>query len=842
MKPRGKRRWLAAFVVLLLLALLVPPLINLRRFHQRITGALADAVGRPVSVGEIHLRLLPQPGFDLENFVLADDPAFSPEPVLRADEVTAALSLSSLWRGRLEIARISLKDPSVNLVRDREARWNIESLLRRAAQLPAAPTATRPQARARFPYIEAEGAQINFKLGDEKVVYALRDADFALWLASEEEWRMRLEARPIRTDAALSDTGSLRIEASVQRTGDQRGDLLQVHLGLDRAQLGQFTKLVLGRDLGWRGNLSADADLAGTPSLLTLSLRSSLQDFRRYDIAATDSLGFQGLCTATYHAAGALLSGIECHLPLGNGEIAVRGAVADLFAARRYDLSIAANDIPGPVLAAIARHAKRGLPPDLDAAADLDAAFTLRTPPSPPGAPAVWAGGGTIADLTLRSEVLAPALRLSTVAFTLVNAGQAQPGLGLTPPARLPTGSRIAILPVNLPLGGAGVSFADGWLSSTGYHFDLEGDAELRRLLQVGDALGLRPPKVSAAGGVRASLQVDGRWNGFGAPVLTGSAQLRNVAAQMKGVAAPVQVSSVTLAISEDRVSVQKLAASLGGTGISFTGSLELARGCDPLPSCPATFDLHAGTVPLDELNRVLNPRLRPQSWFPLGRPAAESNLARLQAQGTIAVDRLLLKSVAVTRIEAQVRIADSRVDVTHLQAQLLGGRHRGEWHADFSGRAPVYSGSGTVEGTALAQVALAMRDPWAAGTAGGSYRLTLSGWSAPELVSSLAGSMDFDWRGGVLRHLVLGETRDPLRFQRFTGHALLRDSTFTLSGCRLQTPQGSFTVSGTASLGRQLDLGLARESGPGYSVSGSLARPRVKPTPGPATQAELKP
>ncbi|HYX69687.1 MAG TPA: hypothetical protein VE825_11180, partial [Terriglobales bacterium] len=91
------------------------------------------------------------------------------------------------------------------------------------------------------------------------------------------------------------------------------------------------------------------------------------------------------------------------------------------------------------------------------------------------------------------------------------------------------------------------------------------------------------------------------------------------------------------------------------------------------------------------------------------------------------------------------------------------------------------------------------------------------------------------------LRHLVLG-AGDPLRFQRFTGHAVLRDSVFNVSGCRLDTPQGSFAVTGTASLGRELELRLARDRGPGYSVSGSLARPRVKPSSAPATQAELRP
>ncbi len=78
--------------------------------------------------------------------------------------------------------------------------WNLQSLLLRASQTPAAPTAkARPEARLRFPYIEGEGGRINFKSGMEKKVYALSEADFALWLASENEWNLRLRARPMRT-------------------------------------------------------------------------------------------------------------------------------------------------------------------------------------------------------------------------------------------------------------------------------------------------------------------------------------------------------------------------------------------------------------------------------------------------------------------------------------------------------------------------------------------------------------------------------------------------------------------------------------------------------------------
>src|SRR2546430_17005202 len=82
---------------------------------------------------------MPYPGFDLAKFFVHNDPAINDEPVIRSQQVKAELRISSLLRGHLEIARLSLSEPSLNLVRDREGRWNLENLLERAAQIPVAP-------------------------------------------------------------------------------------------------------------------------------------------------------------------------------------------------------------------------------------------------------------------------------------------------------------------------------------------------------------------------------------------------------------------------------------------------------------------------------------------------------------------------------------------------------------------------------------------------------------------------------------------------------------------------------------------------------------------------------
>ena len=77
-----------------------------------------------------------------------DDPAFGAEPMLRASEVTANLRLISLMRGRLEISRLDLTEPSLNLVHAEDGRWNLEALLERTAHIPLAPTAKPKSERA----------------------------------------------------------------------------------------------------------------------------------------------------------------------------------------------------------------------------------------------------------------------------------------------------------------------------------------------------------------------------------------------------------------------------------------------------------------------------------------------------------------------------------------------------------------------------------------------------------------------------------------------------------------------------------------------------------------------
>src|SRR5712672_1911143 len=176
-----RKKIVAVVLVVLALCIFLPPNINGARFSKRLASALSTSLGRQVKIGSVKYRLFPRPGFDLYDFQVMDDPAFSAEPLLLCGKVTADLRLTSLWQGRLEIANLKLTDdntpPSLNLVYS-GGHWNLESLLLRVEQVPTAPTAKRSaEQRTRFPYIEASSGRINLKVGAEKTPFTVTNTD-----------------------------------------------------------------------------------------------------------------------------------------------------------------------------------------------------------------------------------------------------------------------------------------------------------------------------------------------------------------------------------------------------------------------------------------------------------------------------------------------------------------------------------------------------------------------------------------------------------------------------------------------------------------------------------------
>ncbi len=861
----SKRRVVLAAVVILLALFLVRPGVS--RLKARIANSISRAVARPVEIGTVHLRFLPRPGFDLENLSIDEDPAFGAEPMLRAREVVAAVRITSLLRGRLDIARLELTEPSLNLVRRADGRWNLEDLLERTERNPLAPTAkSKSEARPGFPYIEASAGRINFKRGLEKKPYALLNADFSLWQESEDTWGVRLKAEPLRTDMSLSDSGLLQMSGTWRRAGSLRETPLQFSLQWDRAQLGQLSKLVSGSDKGWRGEVELSASLTGIPAALQISVDTAIQDFHRYDILSSGGLRLKAHCDARYASAEALIHEIRCTAPVGDGMITLRGD-AGLPEVHKVDVSLKLEDVPVSAVAQLARRAKKDLPADLVSTGTLQGGFTVTQSGIASNGPE-FQGQGEIKNLrlqSLNSKVDFTAANLPFLLSSGPNAVPAAPKIKRPPAATLlpaPDESHFEFGPFPVALGRFPAAQARGWISRSGYAMAIRGEGEVSRTLRMASLLGLPAVKANVEGAAAMELQIAGGWtrnlaenisgneSAFSLPQVSGTVHLHDVKAAVRGTNGPLEISSAEVQLSRDAVRVQKLKARAAGA--DWTGSLEMPRGCGSPGACLVHFKLNSEEATIDGLRQWFSAPASERRWYQIlsaSQPSGPTFLQNLRASGKISVSRLRIQGVEATRVSAEAILDKGRLNLSDLRAALLGGNHRGEWQADFTGKSAIYKGNGNVTGIALAEISDAMHDSWISGTASGTYQISSSAADSGGFWQSAEGTLEFDLRDGTLPHISLSSDEGPLRVSHWQGRGRLQAGKVEIEKAQLTSPAGAFEIAGSASLGRALDLKLTRnaESKPGgagsivYSITGTLAEPKVALTT-PETRAQLKP
>ncbi len=470
--PRRPRLWTSLVIVTLLLLLtLLPPLINLSRYQRRIATSMSLSLGRPVHLDHVVLNLLPLPGFTLTNLVVEENPAFGDEPIIRANTVRATLRFNSLWRRRVEFSRISFTDPSVNLVLDTAGRWNLADVLQQAAHVEAAPTAQRRAGPSpRFPYIEATGARLNLKIGPEKTPFSLTDADFALWLPEPQQWRMRLRARPMRTDTSASDTGIVQMEATLNRAPTPSLVPLSVELAWRSAPLADVSRLVLGRDAGLRGTLELSAKAAGTPADSTLAWHVGITGLHRSDFVPAKAIDVEAECAAHARYNAHALDGLRCSWPVPDSDgaiVALTGSLPDLTRPQSANLQLGSGHLPASTLLTWLRVASSRIPSDLTASGSLSASLSHTDSAQQP-----WSGQAILPDPQLTSSGLGgEPLATGPVTLTI-----------------LPTHG-MSLNPVKLPLGGREAAVIDGTMDSTGYLLHLSGSVVPARLLALGSAL-----------------------------------------------------------------------------------------------------------------------------------------------------------------------------------------------------------------------------------------------------------------------------------------------------------------------------------------------------------------
>jgi hypothetical protein len=521
-KLRGRLRMALTVLALLVLALVVPPLISVSHYKGQITRLIAQSLGRPVRLSSVEVRLLPWPGFVLYDLSVAEDPAYGAEPVLHAGKVTASLRLLALWRGKLEIDKISVDEASLNLVRAGPGRWNLDPIFRTAAAQTGVPVggsgpssgAAGPRRAAPLPSLEATNSRINFKNGAEKLPFSLLNADISLWQASPGEWRIRLRGQPARTDVSLyqEETGVVRMEASVRSAPALREMPVHVDLNWREARLGQLARLIAGSDPGWRGDLTGDLHIDGTADAAQIAMRLRATGVHRAEFAPAAPMDFDANCGFVYHYSRRMLEHLACDSPLGDGRMHLSGEKLGLDTPPQFIVEM--DRIPVAAGLDALRTLRSGFDPSLEASGTVSGKIvyasgtgSARQPAKPANPPAAkpakksakpqhglkadvaptgpLTGSLTVADLVLTGGGLSRPVQASKITL--------EPSAAPRAAATALTGT------VTIPAGGDTPLVFNLRLALSGYQVGVRGQASFARARELAHAAGIPQSEALAA-------------------------------------------------------------------------------------------------------------------------------------------------------------------------------------------------------------------------------------------------------------------------------------------------------------------------------------------------------
>lgn len=723
LSPRSLSGALFWLVLVVVFAGLVLPLIHANRFRARIQAALESSLGRRVEIGQVALTLLPAPGFQLENVIIGDDPAFGAEHFAYMGSMQARLRLRALWTGHVQLASLTLVEPSLNLVKNAQGRWNFEALLGRAASPGGARAQNSGAARPYFPYIGIQDGRINFKFGDYKSVFYFDDVEAALSPARDAEggWRIRFAGRPARADRLLSGMGLVKGEgdlAMARRT-------VRLEVALENSPVEHLLTLIYGRDFGLHGELSARAQLAGEVSDIDVQGILRAADFHRWDLLPSPETRF----SVPFHGRWNLpAQKLELESAVA-GPMHVRFGVEEYLTAPRWNATVAFAGAPaGPFLRA-SRQLGAALPPGLELHGALQGTLAFQD--------SFWPHGEVALE---HGQLLAPDVPPVTI-------GEARAELD---------GPSFSLSPVIARVGKESVE-----VSAEGQLQELRAEASIAAR---GVRLAALRPLVQALNPQWLASVVDGYWEGrilcrkhVGEPaVWSGSGALSDVRWRLQGVESPIQLRHARVRWEPGELQLDGLSGALGQT--RFTGSCRQSAGNNavvPEIACRLRVpDLDVGQLGAWLSAEPVRSRWEVWKRALLGAsPSAPSWLKTARIGGTLAVASLRVGKWEFHNVRSEVAWRNETLTLRGLQGELGKAAVSGALHAEFTGANPHFSLQAAARGVDFKNLATSFSLPanFQRGTFDVQLALSSSGRTAQDLRAALKGAGKFEGRSILL-------------------------------------------------------------------------------------------
>jgi len=246
--------------VLIVIGIALPFFVNVNNFRPQIELNLSTALNRPVKVGNLSLSILGG-SVEANELSIADDPKFSNAAFLQAKSLGVGVELMPLiFSKELHVTHLTIDQPEITLLRNREGVWNFSSLGNQTGQpanAPAKSGGTAAPANLSVALLELKDGKISVgsvparrkPIVYDKVNVTVKDFSFA-------------SAFPVTVSAELPGGGSMKIDGTAGPISPTDAALTPVQAKVNLTKLDLAQSALVDPELGITGSADFDGTLS----------------------------------------------------------------------------------------------------------------------------------------------------------------------------------------------------------------------------------------------------------------------------------------------------------------------------------------------------------------------------------------------------------------------------------------------------------------------------------------------------------------------------------------------------------------------------------------------------
>ena len=666
--------------VIIGILLIAPVFINVNQYRPQIQAELQQKLGRKVTLGNMHLRLL-TPRVRVDNVTVSEDPRFATgHSFAQAQELDVSIALFPLVSGKIEVGSLTLQHPDIELVRNAQGVWNFSTLGKPAsgaAGQPQPPAQPQP-APAQKPAPAGKPSQ-NAEAFEVKTLH-INDGQVAITDYQKHQPRTVYNhigvdlsnfapGKPFSVTATVHLPGAGTQVVNLDGTGGPinntnmaatpfDGTLKLREVALSAAQRFLNTPALKGTDATISGDMKIKNQAGSVASQGTIKLQNP--------VIHGVTLGYP--ITADYNLTDDVnrdvLNISKGALRLGSTPLSLTGTMDMKPTPAQVNVQLKAADV------------------SLGEVAKLSSAMGVAF------APGMNIKGRLSADVHAQGSTQKPALNGTISARNLNISGKGLPQAVSVPAIDLKmTPTQVSSNEFTAATAGTRLSTQFTLTNYTGAGPDINAtvrtsNAQVGDLINIGKAYGATSLNgMSGSGTLSLDVHASGPLKNASALKFSGSGQLANASVKTPSLTQPLRVRSANLRFTQNSMAVDKLVASLGQS--SVTGNLTMRNFAAP----QVQFDIMSPKIDVVQLQQITGTKTASQkqaaSWSLVPRvyaaaPPQPSILTRMTGAGTLMVGTILYDQLVLNNVRSNVKLDHGLITLSPLTAQLYGGQESG--------------------------------------------------------------------------------------------------------------------------------------------------------------------